>query len=107
MVAWTFLTVVSDVSWWHQCSTRAAVLLILISWFEVCVVARQQTEHGKMHQFQVLKWTSRIISTSNLFTQLMICFSIKVLKWLLNTMKISQISECYEQVLEFKRTTLI
>ena len=49
MVAWTVLTVVSDVN------TRAAVLLILISWFGACVVARQQAEHGKMQQFQVLK----------------------------------------------------
>ena len=55
MVAWTVLTVVSDVNWWHQCSTRATVLLILISCFGACVVARQQAEHGKMLQFQVLK----------------------------------------------------
>ena len=72
------------------------------------MVTRQQAEHGKMQQFQVLKQIStRIISTSNLFTQLMICILIKVLKWFLNTKKISQISNVMEQLLEFKRTTLI
>ena len=36
------------------------------------------------------------MSTSNLFTQLMICISIKVFKSLPNTKKLSKINECFE-----------